>query len=87
MVDPERAFEVRRSIQRHTCYFSEELVIFALFDDKIEESEQQVIAKKHRTTKMPKEFEVKYPLLPFPNHQKRIEDLMQFVVPRSWVIF
>ncbi len=70
----------------HQWYFTEPLVIFAIFNEKLSEFTRSMLARKLWETPRPKEFIVRKPKFPI----KSIYDMLllhSLIGPNSWLLF
>ena len=74
------------SVSRHCWYLTEELVVLALFNEKLGSFTRYLIARKLFATPRPTNFEIGKPK--FPKFEKNNPPkLLDLIGPRSWLIF
>jgi hypothetical protein len=86
--DKEVAEAALRSISRHLHYLTQELVVFAIFDDHLPSSQRNAISKKLAENPRPSSFQTGKPVEPLitmsEDNQPTLPDS---VGPRSWLLF
>ncbi len=84
------AVEVKLSILRHLWYLTEELVVFALFDDKIQADDKLNIARKIINSPRPRHFAPGKPVFPTLRIQQATRGqltLDSLAGRKSWLLF
>jgi hypothetical protein len=80
---PKLAQSLLSSMQRHTWYLTQELVLFSLADDDVEENEKKKMLCKLIEQPVPEEFNMGKPELPVVTSSTELCDL---VGPQSWLL-
>lgn len=79
------ANSVLKSCKRHCWYLTEELVIFAIFNEHLSSFTRYLLAKTLFNTPKPNNFVLGKPK--FPNFTTELPFLSSFISPRSWLLF
>lgn len=75
---------VQDSVKNHLWYLTEELVVFGLFDNKLEIAERKNMAKKILFFPKEKTYKPGKPKFPVMTTNPKLEE---FIGPRSWLLF
>ena len=75
---------VKLSLRRHLWYLTQELVVFALFDNSLDRDVRSSMAEHLLQNQRPQQFMPGKPAFPQMNN---VATLTQFIGPRSWLLF
>ena len=78
---------VRSSVMNHLWYVTEELVVFALFDENLSDDERSRMAAALLASPRPQIFTVGKPLFPSADLMTANPSLHTFIGKRSWLLF
>ena len=84
LVDPEVSIAALVPLKRHLYYLTEELVVFSLFSNKLDDDTKSQIATKLLTFERPDQFEPEKPHVKCPDINSALDSL---VGPKSWLLF